>query len=622
MTPWPLHRGAFVWLLLTLWLSACDRCAHEQRAAIAKLSTLVGAGVTRDFAEKPRDWVQAELGAELSLGDGARTDERSTAELTFINGATLALKPGTTIRLLADRSQQETGVDVQAGIAELRSRDRAVALRTHLGLATIAPDSQVTLSRDGDALDLHVAFGSISFRDGDAGELGFGEGDDVRIGIGMAVLSMTRANGDDTANPFALSIKTGQARIIERGEMRTLPPGEHRLAAGVELKLAPGAEATLANGAARVTLHAGDFVVGASGALLESKRGQVSFEGAKADVTVRIPSGTVTARRTDEGTVAELSVGAQSSELAVERGRVDSTIHGRAEELAAGATRTWAHLEGVTPIEPGPTHHNLVSRAGDSFIVHAPSAPVAVAINFAGKCPAEGLVEQIGGRQASRGKGSANLAFGPGVRGYSVRCLNGAGTPGRIVARGTVQVMVDPGTRKLPPKAPSSTVEADGRTYTIYYQNQLPEVLVRWPNPPRVASYTLEVGDEKIALTAPEHLFRSGKLRDGVHKLAFFAEGRRSRTTTVEVRFDNAAPKASLSAPEEGSFAPGDLVTVEGVALPTWKVTLEGGTIAMLPGEKFTGQVQTSQEHPDVSVRLSHPRLGTHYYLRRASRSP
>ena len=232
------------------------------------------------------------------------------------------------------------------------------------------------------------------------------------------------------------------------------------------------------------------------------------------------------------------------------------------------------------------------------------------------------MIEQVGGKQASRGNGRANLAFGAGLRGYTLRCIGEDGSPGRIVARGTVQVVVDPGTRRLPARAPTSHVEADGRTYTIYYQNQLPEVLVRWPNPPAVQSYVLEVDAKRIDLTEPTYLFRSGTLSDGAHRLSFQAPGRRSRTTTVEVRFDNAAPKASLSAPEDRSFAPGDLVTVEGVALPTWKVTLEGGTIAMHPGERFTGQVQTSKEHPDIAVRLSHPRLGTHYYLRRASGSP
>jgi len=186
-----------------------------------------------------------------------------------------------------------------------------------------------------------------------------------------------------------------------------------------------------------------------------------------------------------------------------------------------------------------------------------------------------------------------------------------------------VQVMVDAGTRKLPPRAPTSYVEADGRTYQIYYQNQLPEVVARWPSPPAETSYLLELDGAVIEeLKTPEHKFRSGTLRDGTHVLIFKAKGRRSRTTTVDVRFDNAAPKASLSVPRDRGFKTGDLVPIEGVALPTWKVSVEGGTVAMSAGDRFTGEVQTSKEHPDVAVRLSHPRLGTHYYLRRAAESP
>jgi hypothetical protein len=88
------------------------------------------------------------------------------------------------------------------------------------------------------------------------------------------------------------------------------------------------------------------------------------------------------------------------------------------------------------------------------------------------------------------------------------------------------------------------------------------------------------------------------------------------------VRFDNAAPKASLSSPIDRQFKPGDTVTIEGVALETWKVSVEGGSVNVGADERFVGSVPTSASHPDVAVRLAHPRLGVHYYLRRASGSP
>jgi hypothetical protein len=91
-----------------------------------------------------------------------------------------------------------------------------------------------------------------------------------------------------------------------------------------------------------------------------------------------------------------------------------------------------------------------------------------------------------------------------------------------------------------------------------------------------------------------------------------------ARTTTVEVSFDNTAPTASLSAPADRSFAAGGSVMIEGVVLPAWKVTVDGGTITMQGAERFVGQVATRTAKPDVAVRLTHPRLGTHCYLRRA----
>jgi len=624
MTRWRLHGALLAIALVCLWLGACEQCGKdEQKPSIATLSTLVGAGVSRDFAAQPHAWTEATLGAQLALGDGARTDANSTAELTFVNGAVLALKSNTTVRLLVDRGQDETGIDVQAGQARLRSSGRGLTLRTHLGLATIAPDSEITLTREGEQLGLHVALGTLSFRDLEAGVIGLEAGDDVRIGIGMAVFGLSRTTKEAApgSGEIMVEMQAGEGRATSGDKARTLTKGSHSVSAGTQLRLPADGEAIVVRGRQRVRLRgAGDFVLGVGEVLAESRRGRVSFEAIEADVTIRVPGGIIIARVSPEGTSGELSISAEESLLKVERGLISANINGRSEDVPGGEERRWPN--GVTPIEPGPSYRNISAGAGESFIVHAPSVPVAIGFSFGKKCPDEGQLELVGGRQVSRGQGSANLAFGAGMRAYTLRCLDKSGAPGRIVARGSVQVLVDLGTRKLPPIAPTSRVEADGRTYTIYYQNQLPEVAVRWPNPPTVAAYALEVDDKSIALKAPEHLFRSGTLGDGTHRMAFSAEGRRSRTTTVEVRFDNVAPKASLSEPADRGFTPGELVTVKGVALPTWKVTLEGGTIAMSPGERFTAQVQTSKEQPDIAVRLSHPRLGTHYYLRRASGSP
>lgn len=267
-----------------------------------------------------------------------------------------------------------------------------------------------------------------------------------------------------------------------------------------------------------------------------------------------------------------------------------------------------------------PEHVQLSAPAGESFTLHASELPVAVALDYATKCPGEAELELSGKRQRVRSRGHASVALNAGTRSYAVHCI-GKGGRDRVVARGILRVVKDPGTRQLPPRPPTSYVDADGLAYTIYYPNQRPDIMLRWPNPPEESSYQLEIDGKVQEVAKPEQLIKSGELDDGIHQLSFRGTTRRSRTTTVEIRFDNNAPTASLSQPEERGFAPGSEVKVEGVALEAWKVSLEGGTITRQSGGRFSGTIAPSAERPDIAVRLSHPRLGVHYYLRRAAAS-
>jgi hypothetical protein len=603
----------------------CARCdPSQQTKAIATLSKLVGPGVTRDFAAHVQDWQKAEEGAQLSLGDGAQTDSSSTAELLFVNGSGLALRPNTIVRLLPDEAERQTGFDIQAGEAILRTGSGGIRLRTHVGLAEIEPSSEIVLRRDGDSLAFAVALGRVAFKDHDRAEV-LNAGDSMNVGIGMAVLELRRkdAGGEKVEDQISVEVVSGEARA-GNGVGRLLAKGVHVVSPNTHLRLPEGSEVIVKRGRERVHLKgAGEFTVGADAAIAASTRGLMRLEAVEVDVEVRVPGGVIIARGGEGGSSANVDVGATEGMLRVLKGSVSATLGGQASELSTGQQVGWQL--GDVPSETngnttqGPAYKNMTARAGESFVVHSPSAPVAVGFDFAGKCD-EGQLDLVNGRQAQRGKGSANLLFPAGTRAYTLRCVNGG--LGKIVGRGTVQVLVDPGTRKLPARAPTSNVEADGRTYSIYYQNQLPEVVARWPNAPKQNSYKLELDGKSIDLTEPEHKFKSGSLSDGTHALVFQAEGRRSRTTTVEVHFDNVAPKAALSGPEDRGYTAGESITVEGVALPTWKVALEGGTIEMSSGDRFSGHVQTSAERPDIAVRLSHPRLGTHYYLRRASGSP
>jgi hypothetical protein len=247
--------------------------------------------------------------------------------------------------------------------------------------------------------------------------------------------------------------------------------------------------------------------------------------------------------------------------------------------------------------------------------VHAASVPVALGVSVPSGCQGETLVELNNGARY-HGTSVVNVWLDGTTKSYSTRC---ADKPAKSAVRGSVRVLEDAGTRKLPPRAPMSNVEADGRGYTIYYQNQPPDIHVRWPNAPDTKAYQLDVDGDVRKLNAPEHTFASGELNDGQHRLTFSALSRRSRTTVMEVHFDNTAATASLNAPQDRGFAPGTEVAIEGVVLPAWKVSVDGGTIEKVGESRFQGRITTSESRPDFAVRLSHRKLGTHYYVRRAA---
>ena len=115
-------------------------------------------------------------------------------------------------------------------------------------------------------------------------------------------------------------------------------------------------------------------------------------------------------------------------------------------------------------------------------------------------------------------------------------------------------------------------------------------------------------------------LFAPGALPEGEHVFTFEADGKRSKPTSVVIRFDNAAPTASLSSPADGSFAPGSSVLVAGSALPGWTVSAGGRELEQDAQNRFSEQVVTSSGERALVIRFSQPGRGVHYYLRRSAR--
>ena len=278
-------------------------------------------------------------------------------------------------------------------------------------------------------------------------------------------------------------------------------------------------------------------------------------------------------------------------------------------ELSAAQTRALG--------EPSVERPSVRLAGEASATIHASSGPVVIGIDVGERCP-QGAVVKLG-RSRFHGKGNVGVRVPIGRHRYAVHCIEDGRVRRRVAFRGRARVLRDMGTRRLPRRPPTSRIAADGRDYKVFYQNQPPIIVVHWPKAPKSDGYVLNVDGKTQNVGTPEHTFASGALSDGTHKVFFAAANRQSRPAKIIVRFDNAAATASLSAPTDGSFGAGETVTVSGVALPGWKVSADNGTIRMDQEHRYSGQVSTGPEHPDIALRLSHPRLGTHYYLRRSA---
>lgn len=274
---------------------------------------------------------------------------------------------------------------------------------------------------------------------------------------------------------------------------------------------------------------------------------------------------------------------------------------------------------GVDALTPGPARADLLLSAGGSVTIHAPTLPVRIGVS-APACEGQSVL-RAGRRRALAVDGEAHLALPPGRHRWVLTCA------GDEVSRGSARVLRDGGTRRMPRIPPRNVIDADGRPYRVLYQNQLPSVLVRWAGAQGSPPYRLTLqrpGGSAITRTAatPRFEFRSGQVPEGTHSIQVrSASGDTSPTTRLTIRFDNAAPTASVSSPANRSFAPGATVTVSGTAAPGWQVRVGGQELPLGDQYRFNGQVNVPVNRDSLALQLVHPRRGTHYYLRRADGS-
>jgi len=340
-----------------------------------------------------------------------------------------------------------------------------------------------------------------------------------------------------------------------------------------------------------------------------------------ADVTMKVPGGTVTANGSVTKSVAEVKVSLKKLVTVDARlGSITVKIGERSETLRGGQSVTVDEKGEFQVQGRGIGFADITIKAGGSLAIHDPDPPTAVGITFGGMCPGDGVI-QLGRGVSAVGRGGANLRVPKGRHPYQLRCIGESGVLDEAVAKGAIVIMHDAGTAPLAAGAPATFVDTDGRTYTVMYQNRLPSVSVRWPHPPPADRYTLvhtsPGGTKSYSTASPNYSFQSGSFVEGTHTLVFKTGAKSSRSTTLQVKFDATAPKASIRSPENESFGPGATVTVSGQALPGVRVTAGGADLPLDAQHRFSGSATAGPRV--LLIRFNHPGRGGGTYLRRAS---
>ncbi|HKO48205.1 MAG TPA: hypothetical protein VJV79_10805 [Polyangiaceae bacterium] len=344
---------------------------------------------------------------------------------------------------------------------------------------------------------------------------------------------------------------------------------------------------------------------------------------------------------------AELDRGGRHLELRVgdavvlsEKGELSRVPAGQASQAAppaasssAAALAPGAPVSGAIPsalgkagaFERGLERVDLSITVGESIIIHDPRPPTAVGVLAGGRCSGGALLSVAGTRARAEervGEERIGVALTSGAHRYVVHCLREGGERGDKVGQGTISIVPDSGLRRLASSAPLTNVDTDGRRYTVLYQSLQPRIAIQWPNAPPASSYILRVsspqGTKTLTTSSPRHFFASGALGEGQHSFDFQGAGRSSRNTTVVIRFDNAAPAASITSPADRSFAPGSNVVVSGTAQPGSVVTVGGATLQQDAQNRFSMSVSAPSDQA-LAIRFTQPQRGVHYYLRRSA---
>jgi hypothetical protein len=359
---------------------------------------------------------------------------------------------------------------------------------------------------------------------------------------------------------------------------------------------------------------------------LSLEQGVLRIEAGRVELDVHTPR--AFARVLENSTVRIIADG-NEVRFDVLVGRVAISDDAGAQQLQAGEQRTLrttlaeAPKDVEEPREPSPepavepraserTAVDVTLGKLEALTLHAPNVPLALAIP-APDCDAELRLEGAGPVLRAEA-GVFRPRLGGGSHALRVRCGR------RVVQQATVQVQRDLATLELPKSAQRLDVDADGRRYTVRYQNLLPIVTVGWSSARPAGSYALVLKhgkrEKSFRGSAPRQTLPANALGEGDYEFWFTSSGgQRSEVSSLRIEFDNTARSLSLVEPREGSAA-GERTWVSGVALLRSQVSANGVPLTLDAKGRFRAEVPVDTAR-SVVVRATHPAAGVHYYVRR-----
>ncbi len=591
------------WLLVLCIALAAAGCKKSRDNVVARLEKMT-AQVER-MPKQAAPWGPARVGDTFVLGSAVRTGEASTANLRVGKRGKLDVKASSVVYFTRTPGRERNDVRVETGIVELESGESPIGI----GDAVLEAGGQATLEHDADGTRIVVKLGRVVLEDnvfeagqsfviGKAGRVAAAQARDAGVGASRA--------GDVHA---VVKDKAAQAKTSS-GE-RELPVGEHDLANDTTLSTHGAVELTGAAGHVRTTGE-GELTVGDR--MYQLVSGRFGLRALEAGAAATVPGAKLTSAA---GGDVLLDVNAKQTTVDVIGGNLAVESANGTQTIEAGRSATITAAGDVKLLPPPPARTVVVVAAGESPVIHDPRAPAPIRFAF-GSCSG-GVLEVAKDRAfkslvaRASGTASASALVPAGSFSYRVRCSDGTTTSG------TVRVDRETGRAPLPKTAARTTVEMDGREYTILYQNLLPEVTLAWRKAPSKPSYTFVIkpakgGEKRLSATNATLKLPAGDLREGSYKTWVEpAGGSRSEESRIVIDFDNAAASASIELVEARDKA----LRIKGMAIDGSTVTANGTAISLDRHRRFDTELARGANEDGVGVRIAHPQAGIHYYVMR-----